>query len=83
VELTIRATAAAEQMSLGQAGVLSVSLLPTRSGQAARTITIDQAVVAGIELLYAQDALGQAKLTFVAEAQDGLTDPCSGQEIQP
>lgn len=80
VEVRIRDTAVAESLSLGQMHVLSVQLAPTRSGQTGRTVSISNAVLMGIELQYEQAAPASAKLSFVAEAVDGNTDPFAAQE---
>lgn len=80
VEVRIRDTAVAESLSLGQMDVLSVQLAPTRSGQTGRTVSISNAVLMGIELQYEQAAPASAKLSFVAEAVDGNTDPFAAQE---
>ncbi len=83
IEVRIRDTAVAEGLSLGQAGVLSVEIAATRSGQVGRTISITNAVLTGIEFQYEQSAPAVAKLTFTAEAADGGTDPFAAQEAQP
>ena len=82
IEVRIRDTAAAEELSLGQTDLLSIDLLPTRGGQAGRTISIGNAVLTGIELQYEQTAPATAKLSFLAEAADGNTDPFAAQESQ-
>jgi len=82
VEVRIRGTAAAEDLSLGQKAPLSIQLSPTRSGQAGRTVSISDAVLTGIELQYEQTAPATAKLDFLAEATDGNTDPFAAQEPQ-
>ncbi len=83
VEVRIRDTAVADGLSLGQAGVLSIEIAATRSGQAGRSISITNAVLTGIEFQYEQSAPAVAKLTFTAEATDGDTDPFTAQETQP
>ena len=82
LEVRTRDTAAAEGLSLGQAGLLVVELAGTRAGQTGRSVSIDQAVLTGIELHYAQAAPASVKLTFLAEATDGNTDPFFAQEAQ-
>lgn len=82
IEVHIRDTGVAENLSLGQSGVLSVQLLPTRSGQIGRDISIGNAVLVGIELQYQQAAPASAKLDFIAEASEGNTDPFASQEWQ-
>jgi len=82
VELRMRDTAVAEELSLGQSGPLTVELAPTRSGQQGRSISINHAVLTGIELEYAQTVLAVAKLHFVAEASDGGIDPFSAQDME-
>ena len=83
VEVRMRGTAAAEGLSLGPSGVLSIQLAPTRAGQVGRTITVSNAVLAGTELQYEQTVPAVAKLDFVAEAIDGTADPFAAQESQP
>jgi hypothetical protein len=80
VEVRIGDTAAAENLSLGQTDVLSIELLPTRSGQTGRKLSIGNAVLTGIELQYQQTAPATAKLNFLAEATDGTNDPFAAQE---
>lgn len=82
VEVCLRDTAAAEGFTLGQTDVLTIQLACTRGGQGGRTVSISSAVLAGIELQYQQAAPANAKLSFVAEAPDGNTDPFSAQESQ-
>jgi len=80
VEVRTRDTAAAEGLSVGQAGVLSIELAGAEAGQASRTVTIDQAVLTGIDLRYEQITPATVKLTFLAEASDANTDPFSAEE---
>ncbi len=82
VELRMRDTAVAEDLSLGQSGLLTVQLAPTRSGQEGRTISINHAVLTAIELQYDQTVPAVAKLNFVAEAGDGDTDPFFAQDLE-
>jgi len=82
VEVMTRDTAAAEGLSLGQSGMLSIDLAGTRAGQAGRSISIDHAVLTGIELHYEQACPASVRLTFHAEAGDGNTDPFSAEEAQ-
>ncbi len=82
IEVRIGDTAVADGLSLGQAGVLSIEIAPTRSGQAGRSITVTNAVLTGIGFQYEQSAPAVAKLTFTAEASDGNTDPFTAQEVQ-
>ena len=82
VEVRIGDTAVADGLSLGQVGVLSVEISPTRSGQIGRVITITNAVLTCVEFQYEQSAPAVAKLTFTAEAADGNTDPFVAQEEQ-
>ena len=82
IEVRVRDIAAAEGLSLGQADILVVQLAPTRSGQPGRTITIDSAVLTGVELQYDQAAPASAQLSFAAEATDGDTDPFAAEESQ-
>jgi hypothetical protein len=82
IEVQIRDTGVAEALSLGQSGVLSVQLSPTRSGQTGRELTIDNAVLMAIELQCQQAAPASAKLDFIAEASEGNTDPFASQEWQ-
>lgn len=82
-EVRIGDTSVADGLALGQAGVLSIEIAPTRSGQTGRIITITNAVLTGIELLFEQSAPATAKLTFAAESAAGDTDPFSAQEAQP
>ncbi len=82
IEIRIGDTAAAEGLSLGQTGVLSIEIAATSSGQTGRTISITNAVLTGIEFQYEQSAPAVAKLTFTAEASDGDTDPFTAQEAQ-
>jgi hypothetical protein len=83
VEVRIRDSAAAESLSLGQSGTLSVEIGATRSGQQGRILYVQQAVVTGIELEYRQAAPAVAVVTFTGEAVDGGIDPFSSQESQP
>lgn len=80
VEVSTRDTTSAEGLSVGQAGTLVIELSGTRAGQAGRTVTIDQAVLTGVELHYDQTAPASVKLSFLAEAADGDTNPFSAQE---
>lgn len=73
-EVTIRGTAAAEGLVLGQCGPLSLTLGPTQAGQASRTVRLEGAVLHAIELSYAQQGLAQATLKFVAQS-DAQQDP--------
>ncbi|MDY7011542.1 MAG: hypothetical protein SVV80_12445 [Planctomycetota bacterium] len=82
IEVCIGDTAVADGLSIGQVGVLSVEIAPTRSGQTGRVITITNAVLTGIEFQYEQSAPAVVKLTFSAEAADGDTDPFTAQEAQ-
>ena len=82
-EISLRDTAVAEELSLGQAGELSVELAPTRAGQSGRVVSIRQAVLTGIELHYQQVSTAMAKLTFHAQAVEGSADPFSAVEVQP
>ena len=79
-EVRLRDTAAAEALCLGQADILSILAAPTRSGQAGRTLSLNSAVLTGMEILYEQGAPAAAMLTFVAEAADGDADPFTAQE---
>lgn len=83
IEVRTRDTAAAEGLSLGQDGLLSIELCGTRAGQARRAVDIDQAVLTGMDLHYEQASPASVKLTFVAEAGNGNTDPFFAQEVQP
>jgi len=80
-ELAIRDTAAAEALSLGQAGDLACTIASTKSGSADRSITLTGAVLAAIELSYQQSAMATATLRFVAEAGDGGQDPFSAEDL--
>ncbi len=82
VEVRTRDTATVEGLSLGQDGVLSIELAGTSSGQTGRTVTIDEAVLTGIDLYYEQTTPASVKLTFFAEAGDGETDPFSAEEAE-
>lgn len=82
IEIRIGDTSVADSLALGQVGVLSIEIAPTRSGQAGRAITITNAVLTGIEFQYEQSAPAVATLIFTAEAADGDTDPFDAQEVQ-
>ena len=78
-DVRIRGTATAEELSLGQIETLSFTVAPAESGQSARQITLAQAVLVAIELIYEQATMTVARLQFVAEAQVGTTDPFSAE----
>jgi len=80
IEVRIRDTSAAEGLWPGQTGALSFQLGPTRSGQSPRSISISSAVLVSIELEYEQTGPTGACLSFLAESEDGQTDPFSAQE---
>ena len=82
VELRLRNTTIAENLSLGQADVLSIHLSACGINQTDRNITITDAVLIGMEMEYAQATNPVAKLTFLAEAQDGNTDPFFAEDAE-
>ena len=79
-EVRIRGTAAAEGLSLGARGTLALTIAPTGGGQPSRTVTLIGAILTAIELSYEQTSMASATLRFVAEADDGDTDPFSAEE---
>jgi hypothetical protein len=79
VEVRIRDTSASENLTLGRRGTLSF-VVAAASGAGSRRVTITGAVLAAVELSYEQIAPAVATLRFVAEADDGLTDPMAAQE---
>ena len=79
-EVRIRGTATAEGFSLGQQGTLSFTIAPGQSGSAPRTITLAGAVLVAVELAYEQASMATATLKFVAEAENGTTNPFSAEE---
>jgi hypothetical protein len=83
VEVRTRDTAVAEALYLGQAEVLEIQAAPTRAGQSDRTISVDRAVVTGLEVEYEQTAPATARICFLAEATDGQTDPFQSRESSP
>ena len=81
-ELTIRGTAVAEALWLGQEGDLACTIAAAKSGSADRDITLAGAVLVAIELSYQQSAMATATLRFVAEADDGMQDPFSAEDAE-
>lgn len=79
VEVRIRDTSAAEDLSLGQQGTLAFTVAAA-TGQGGRQITISGAVLTGVEMSYEQIAPAVATLRFTAEADDGLVDPLWAEE---
>jgi len=69
-EVTLRGIAAAEDLTLGRSGELSLTLGATRAGQASRTVRLRGAVLYDIELTYTQQGMAQATLKFIAQADD-------------
>jgi len=80
LEVRLRGTAAAENLSLGQQADVSFTVAATHSQGTPRTISLVGAVLVGIELAYEQAAMATAVLRFVAEAQDGGQDPFSAED---
>jgi hypothetical protein len=81
-EARIRDTAAAEGLSLGQKADLSFTIASTQGNSPGRRVTLNGAVLVAIELAYEQSSPATATLRFVAEAQDGQTDPFAAEEAQ-
>jgi hypothetical protein len=81
-EVRIRGTAAAEGLSLGQQGDLSLTVSPTGSGGAPRVITLSGAVLIAVDLTYEQSAMATALLRFVAESSNGQQDPFSAEDAE-
>ena len=81
-EVSVRGTAVAESLSLGDVGTLSVTIGPTGAGQTARLVALDGAVLTNIELIYEQSAMAVARLQFVAEAPSGVSDPFAAEDEQ-
>ena len=69
-EVTLRGIAAAEGLTLGQSGELSLTLGTTQAGQSSRTVRLRGAVLYDIELTYTQQGMAQATLKFAAQAAD-------------
>jgi len=82
LEVRVRGTAVAENLSLGQQADLSFTVAATHSQQTPRTISILGAVLVAVELAYEQAAMATALLRFVAEAPDGGQDPFSAEDAQ-
>jgi len=74
-EVRVRDVAVAEDLVLGQKATLSLRSNPTESGQAGRDITLAGAVLIAIEIAYEQASMAAATLRFIAEADQGATDP--------
>ncbi|MGA2265407.1 MAG: hypothetical protein ABSH10_03140 [Phycisphaerae bacterium] len=81
VEVRIRDTSVTETLPLGRRGTLSF-VVAAASGQGGRQITIAGAVLTAVELSYEQIAPAVATLRFLAETDDGLTDPMQA-EVSP
>jgi len=81
-ELTVRGTAAAEGLSIGQKGDLSISIRPTDGVAVPRTIVLYGAVLVSVELSYSQSAMAEARLRFLAEASDGSQEPFTAEDQQ-
>ncbi|MCJ7545024.1 MAG: hypothetical protein MUP47_10785 [Phycisphaerae bacterium] len=79
LEVRIRDSSAAEDLTLGQRGTLSF-IVASASGQGARQVTVTGAVLTDVELSYEQIAPAVATLRFVAEADDGRIDPLQAEE---
>jgi len=73
-EVTLRGIAAAEGLTLGQSGDLSLTLGSTQAGQLSRVIRLGVAVLYDIELTYTQQGMARATLKFAAQA-GGNNDP--------
>jgi len=82
LEVRLHGTATAETLTPGQVGTLSFQVQPTRSGQAARQVTLGGAVLISVEIDYPQSAPAVATLRFACEAADGSTDPFSAEDVQ-
>ena len=81
-EVRIRDTATAEDLSLGQQGDLTLTVLPTGSGGSSREITLSGAVLIAVELTYEQSSMATALLRFAAESDDGQQDPFSAEDAE-
>ena len=74
-EVTVRGTAAAEGLAIGQKGQLSILVCPASDGAPQRSIVLTGAVLVAVELSYRQSAMAEACLRFVTEADDGNQAP--------
>jgi hypothetical protein len=81
-EVRIRGTTAAEALTLGSQGDLTLEILPAAKAGTARTITLAGAVLTAIELQYEQSEMATANLKFVAESRDGQGDPFGAEDSQ-
>ncbi|RPI60334.1 MAG: hypothetical protein EHM48_07415 [Planctomycetaceae bacterium] len=80
-EVRIRGIAAAEGLALGAQATLVIAIA-SASGGAGRTITLDGAVLTSLDVEYEQRSPATAILKFVAQADDGATDPFTSEENQ-
>jgi len=80
IEVRTRDVAAAAALAPGEQAALTLTSGPTESGQAGRVVTLGGAVLTVIELNYDQSAMAVATLHFVAEADDGDTDPFTAED---
>ena len=80
-EVVVRDTAAAELLQLGRQGLLNIVLPPDDADSPARSLSIDDAVLVGVELAYSQAAPAEATLRFCALSPDGLSEPFIPEEI--
>ncbi len=79
-ELRIRGTATAESLALGRQDNLKITLAPGQDGAPLREVRLIDAVLVAVELAYEQTAMATAILRFVAEANNGLTEPVTAED---
>jgi len=79
-EVRTRDMAAADSLSPGEQGTLTLTSGPTENDQAGRVIALTGAVLTAVELDYDQSAMAMATLRFVAEATAGDSDPFSAED---
>lgn len=81
-DVRTRGTAAAEELTLGESGTLTLIVEPASGDQSARAITLTGAVLTAVEITYEQATMAVANLRFVAEAGSGLSSPFSAEDSQ-
>jgi hypothetical protein len=80
-ELELSHTGAAGTLAVGRAGVLRVDVATEPAAGPVRRLTLNGAVLVGVETRHASTRDAAAVLQFVAAGTDGLLDPASWEEI--
>lgn len=79
-EVKLRDSAAAEELSPGDAGALVLEVAGGGASSPVRVIEIGAAVLTAVEIEYAQGGPAAAVLRFEAESADGQANPFAAED---